>query len=231
MKQAEAKRFYRSAVIYVSTHHPDELQWAKGVDSQTFENLDDQRFLRQYCWVVYAAGFRANVLQQKFDDLAEAFHNFDIEKLNRMRSVKRVLSIINHELKAKSFLKGAKQIYQEGFSSFKARLKSNGMETLQELPYIGKITQKHLARNIGLLDTSKDDIWLTRLAKRFNAPSVQALTSFLARQFRTTEGVVDLVLWRYCAEGGYGQLAKGTRPVAQTSIGRQHAESHHEEDS
>ncbi len=85
------------------------------------------------------------------------------------------------------------------------------MATLQELPYIGKITQKHLARNVGLLDVSKDDIHLRRLAKKFSAPSVQALTSFLAQAFRTREGIVDLVLWRYCADGSLKQSKTGAR--------------------
>jgi 3-methyladenine DNA glycosylase Tag len=211
VKRLGAKRFYRSALTYVRKHHPDELQWVKDVAPETFEDIDVQGFLGEYCWVVYAAGFRISVLQQKFDGLERAFYGFDLEKLYKMRSIKLALAVINHRPKAESFLKGAKQIYREGFSNFKARLRSNGMETLQELPYIGKITQKHLARNIGLVDVSKDDIWLKRLAKEFNAPSVEALTSFLANEFRTTEGVVDLVLWRYCADGGYKQLKAGAR--------------------
>jgi len=211
MKKAEAKEFYRSALAYVRTHHSDELRWVKNIGPDTFENTETEEFLSQYCWAVYSAYFKESILQQKFDSLEKAFHEFDIEKLYRMKSIKPVLSIINHQTKAESFLKGVKQIYREGFPNFKARLRSHGMVILQELPYIGKITQKLLARNIGLLDVSKDDIWLRRLAQKFSAPSVQALTSFLAQEFRTREGIVDLVLWRYCADGGLKQSMTGSR--------------------
>lgn len=211
MKQEEAKRFYRSALAYVRNHHPDDLNWAEGITPTTFEDMDAQTFLAEYCWVVYAAGFRVSTFQQKFDALTRAFHAFDIEKLSRMNSVRSALSVINHKLKAESFLKGAKQIYREGFSNFKARLRNNGIDTLKELPYIAEITRKHLARNIGLMDVAKDDIRLTRLAKEFEAPSVEILTSFLAREFRTRKGVVDLVLWYYCADGGCKELLKEAR--------------------
>lgn len=39
---------------------------------------------------------------------------------------------------------------------------TEGMPALQRLPFIKRITQEHLARNIGLADTEKRDLHLTR---------------------------------------------------------------------
>lgn len=196
MNRTKAASFYRKALAYINENHPDELKWVRNLSPDTFQKMDVQGFPWEYCWVVYASGFRVSTVAKKFDALMSAFHEFNLEKLNKMKSVKAALAVINNQRKAAGFLKGAKSIHQEGFLGFKDRLKDNAPTVLQELPYIGPTTWRHLARNIGLMDVSKDDVHLKRLMKAFNAPSVDALTSYLATTFQESEGVVDLVLWR-----------------------------------
>jgi len=94
-------------------------------------------------------------------------------------------------------------IRDQGFEAFKTRVTSEGIDALTRLPFIGSITKKHLARNIGLLDVAKDDVWLVRLAKEFDASSVDELGDFLSKEFGEKVGVVDLILWRYCADGAW----------------------------
>jgi hypothetical protein len=200
MKELEATKFYQDALNYVSKEHADELERVKSVSPETFEKMDIQTFLWDYCWVVYASGFRVSTVEAKMEALEEAFQGFDIEKLSKMETVAAILSVINHRGKAEGFLKGAKLIYGEGFKNFKKRLMEKPEGVLRELPYIGPTTWRHLARNVGLKDLSKDDLHLTRLMQKFDAPSVDALTSYLAKNFNEREGVVDLVLWRYCAD-------------------------------
>lgn len=62
--------------------------------------------------------------------------------------------------------------------------------------------QKHLAKNIGLEDTAKDDVWLVRIKDRFQALDVGEVTSYLSEEFNDSQHVVDLILWAYCADNG-----------------------------
>ncbi len=209
MDENKAKRLYQHALEYASTNRPDELAWGRSITPDTLEKMTAKQFLAEYCWVVYASGFRVSVIEQKFGQLTAAFQKFDIEKLAEMESVEPVLDIINNERKARGFLRGAKRIHQEGFSNFKRRIQMDGMEVLRELPYIGEVTQKHLAKNIGLLDVPKGDVWLVRLAAKCDAPSVEALTTYLAEEFGETQHVIDLVLWRFCADSGWKRFGFG----------------------
>lgn len=201
MKKFEAKQLFEDALVYVGRQHSEELAWARGVTPETFNQLDARSFLQQYCWVIYAAGFKKSILEKKFEGLQGAFHNFDLATVAQMRSADAALAVINHKAKGESFLRGAKLIYEEGFENFKARVRRDGMAALRTLPYIGEITQRHLAKNIGLADMAKNDIHMERLARHFHATSVDSLTSYLAAEVRETQHVVDLVLWQYCADG------------------------------
>ncbi len=206
MKTAEARRFFDAALGYVKKNHPKELRWVESISPKTFVKLDVRAFLEEYCWVLYCSGFNEGVVARKFGKMKQAYMNFDIDKLCGMKSPKRVLSVIGNKLKARCFLRGVKQIKDEvdaeGFEHYKARMKEDVEDVLQELPHIKGITWKHLARNIGLRAISKDDIHLRELAKCMNAGSVDELTAYLAKAVRKNKGVVDLILWRFCTKGG-----------------------------
>jgi hypothetical protein len=201
MNQELARQCYRSAEAYVREHCSEELEWVKGISPDLFANMTCDAFLAQYCWVVYASGFKVSILTQKFEQMKAAYCNFDLEHICGLESLDAPLAAINNQAKAKGFFKGCRLIREEGFEKFKARVRSEGIDALSTLPFIGSITKKHLARNIGLLDVAKDDVWLVRLAKAFEAGNVDELTDFLSKDLRERKGVVDLILWRYCADG------------------------------
>ena len=116
-----------------------------------------------------------------------------------MRSLKTALAVINNERKAKCFVNGCKEIAEEGFSQFKKRVKNEGVDALGQLPGIGKITKFHLAKNIGLADVEKPDIWLQRAAKKCNT-TVDKLVDFLHKKYDLSRHSVDVILWRYGAD-------------------------------
>jgi hypothetical protein len=208
MNRKAARRLYETAVAYVSTKHAGELQWLRDISPATFAKLDFSGFLSEYCWVVYASGFREAVVKKHFKRLTAAYCNFNPVRLCRKRSLTAVFAVNANSRKARGFVRGARQIRKEGFGDFKARVKKDGMDVLRELPFIGPVTQKHLARNIGLNDVSKDDVWLVRIAQKVGASSVPDLTQYLANATGKRQGVVDLVLWRYCADYG-SRVLKG----------------------
>ena len=203
MKRSKASRMFEEAKKYCEANYPDELDWANGINSETFRNLKSKRFLAEYCWVIYASGFKVSIVESIFPELRTAFKNFELDALARMRSLKGVLSIFNNERKASSFLRGSKSIAKEGFSTFKKRLKKEGVDMLEKLPGIGPITKFHLAKNIGLIDEAKPDIWLVRAAEACNT-TVDELVEFLSEKYNMSRHAVDVIIWRHGADNGLG---------------------------
>jgi thermostable 8-oxoguanine DNA glycosylase len=208
INEARALKLGQEALDHLTETHPDMLKWAR--NPPIFRNLRLKQFLFDYCWVVYASGFRYAVIEAKFPHLQKAFKDFDPEALSRMRSIRSVLKIFNNERKAKSFLSGAQTIIREGFIPFKRQLLKDGEQALEKLPGIGPITKDHLARNIGLADLPKADRWLERAAKLCATLSVEApsekelvneLVAFIASQLGESQHVIDVAIWAYGKDG------------------------------
>jgi len=203
MDERRAKEIFERAMDHIRQEHPEVLEWAENVNQDTFKWLKSKEFLDEYCWVIYASGFRVAVIEAKFPLLRKAFKDFDLTALARMRSLKAVLDVFNNERKAECFLAGSKAIADEGFAKFKRRLKDQGVCVLETLPGIGPITKFHLAKNIGLVDEAKPDIWLVRAAKECSA-SVDELVTFLSKRNQMSRHVVDVTLWQYGADKNLG---------------------------
>lgn len=86
------------------------------------------------------------------------------------------------------------------------------LEWCESLPWIGKITKYHLAKNLGV-DVAKPDRWLVRLAEA-ESETVAGLCERLARETGDRIATVDVVLWRACAVGvlvvDAGGIRRGT---------------------
>lgn len=194
---------FEEAKSYCETNYSDDLEKAKLISPDTFRRLRSKQFLRQYCWVVYVSGYKVSIIEKLFPKLRAAFKEFDLDSLARMRSIKPVLDVFNNERKASAFLEGSKLIAHEGFSAFKKRLQANGVDELEKLPGLGPITKFHLAKNIGLVDQAKPDIWLERAACACSS-EVDELVTFLSDKYKMSRHIVDVILWRYGADKNLG---------------------------
>jgi hypothetical protein len=206
MNEKRAHLLAQQAIEYLRTAYPEVLAWAENVGPNTFRNLKEKRFLADYCWVVYASGFKFTVIEAIFPALRVAFKDFEPGALSRMRSLAPVLEVFNNERKATSFLAGAKAIHKEGFVAFKRRLRKEGVATLENLPGIGPITKDHLAKNIGLADVAKADIWLERASNMCEAASVTELTAYLSTRLGVSQHVIDVAIWQYGADGKFASV-------------------------
>jgi len=193
------------AMAHLRDTYPELLKEAREMGPHIWKQLTLKRFLRQYCWVVYASGFRFKIVEAKFPLLKKGFKEFEPEKLRRMRSVAPVLAIFNNARKAQNFLDGAQAVIQEGFAKFKRRIAEGGPQTLMELPGIGPITKDHLAKNIGLADVPKADIWLERAAKICRT-SVTDLTPYIATTRGENNHTVDIAIWAFGKDGRLGEI-------------------------
>ena len=76
---------------------------------------------------------------------------------------------------------------------------TNKLAFCATLPWIGPVTQFHLAKNLGV-DVAKPDVHLERLADA-EGISVAKLCARLARQTGYRVTTIDTILWRACADG------------------------------
>ena len=193
MKKKAARKMFEEALVAVG----DGADWADIDRVQVWRELDEQAFLAEYCWVVFACGFKVAIVEDRFKDIKRVFKQFKPEAVARMKPVDPKNLPIQNKKKADGFLKGAKIVHKEGWGRFKVRVEREGMDALMELPWIGDITKKHLAKIIGLADVAKDDVHLQWCAKRCSARTVDELAAFLAKEYKMTKHKVDAVLWEW----------------------------------
>ena len=192
MKKRVAKKMFDEALAAVG----DRADWADIDQAETWRDLDEQTFLGQYCWAVFAVRFNVSTLGKHFGELREVFKQFEPDAVARMRPVRLEKLPIRHKSKADGFLKGAKLVHKAGWSDFKARLEEDGLDALKVLPWIKDVAKYHLAKNVGLVDAAKPDVHLKRCAEEC-AAEVDELVAYLAKEYQMTEHKVDAVLWEW----------------------------------
>ena len=198
MNRAKARELFETACEMVREDVPRPKNW---------QRLNEKTFLAVYCGVIFASNFKARIVDAKFPAMKKVFQQFDLAALVRMKAGPTAKKLpIQNLRKTTLFLKGAKQIYDEGgWQQFKKRIqkkrgKKEKLAVLMELPGIGSITKYQLAKDIGLVDTAKPDIWLRRCAKHCST-DVCTLVAFLSEEYHKKQYEVDMILFRY--KSGY----------------------------
>jgi len=172
-----------------------------------FDVVDEQRFLHEYAWVVFNSGMKNKVIRAKWNDLRKAFHHFiPLQVVSSKEKVRTdALHVFNNEKKVDSVIKVAQKIVREGFEkTIREKVEKNPLEYLVSLPYIGKVTKYHLARNLGF-DFIKPDRHLVRLAKKFGMTPFE-LCDLIHQKTGRRLGSIDVILWRYCEQKGQTRL-------------------------
>lgn len=177
MKDNPILDFYDDAKEYVIRKgYQDEIEITKSLR----EPKDALEFFYQYVWVVLNSGMK--------NEVATTIYN------NVFGKGGPHIALIGHPGKRRAILK----VYNNLGEIFAGYQDSNDkIAFLETLPFIGKITKYHLARNFGM-DTAKPDRHLSRLAKALNYNSVQQMCEDISSKSGDRVGVVDVVLWRYC---------------------------------
>jgi len=173
-----------------------EIEWQ---DSRSLDLLTEDAFLQEYAWVVLASGMREAVVREKFPSISACFYGWrSAEQIadDTETCIRAALRIFRHERKMRAITYTASLIAKKGFPIFKQALEARPLDTLLELPYIGPITQYHLAKNIGV-NVAKPDRHLVRIAGLFGYPAVQDFCVAVSSETGSKTAVVDLVFWRF----------------------------------
>ncbi len=90
----------------------------------------------------------------------------------------------------------AKVVHRIGPKSLFTALQQNPEPFIRSLPYMGPVTWRHLAKNLGV-QVAKPDRHLVRIAQATARPSVDVLCDEIAAWLGEPVAVVDVVLWRW----------------------------------
>ena len=172
--------FYESALNYImNSEFKNEMEIQ---DNLVFDRITPEQFMSEFAFVVLSAGMKNQVVVGMMKKLVDSDWNPDV---------------INHDLKRKAIIEGINN-YPKWFAELKSKITDREkVEYLETLPFIGKITKYHLAKNIGI-DCVKPDRHLVLLAKEFKYENPRFMCEFLSKQFNQKLRVIDVVLWRYC---------------------------------
>lgn len=147
--------------------------------------------------MILCTGMSEAVVNGLFPRLADQLGGLspDWLAMHKATARKRVLRIFGHEKKIESILH---------IADVARRLGPDGLEQcmhdpesfLLSLPYIGPVTWRHLAKNLGM-PVAKADRHLVRLAKATGRSSVDDLCAEISAWLGEPIPVVDIVLWRW----------------------------------
>lgn len=166
---------------------------------RTWEQAQPDHFFAEYCFVVFNAGMKNQIAQKIYEKFMATMnmelHGSTPQETADVRIKSLDVSVIGHEGKREA-IRLAMINYQRWFKEL--QIKKNNeyrVEYLESLPWIGKITKYHLARNLGI-DVAKPDRHLVRLCGKFGFANVQEMCKNISTKTGDRVGVVDLVLWR-----------------------------------
>lgn len=181
-----------------------EVVWQS---SRRMADVDEREFLSEAAWVIMSSGLSERAVRSSFLHVSKAFRDFtssaDICRHQELWCAE-ALRHFAHRGKIFGIARCAQIVHEAGFEAFAADLSRDPLATLRAIPYLGTVTSRHLAKNLGLL-ISKPDRHLVRTAEALGH-SVEDLCAIVGRSVGDAINVVDLVLWRYAVLRGSGVL-------------------------
>jgi hypothetical protein len=172
-----------------------EIRWQRTVGELA---VTREGFVREAAWVVLSAGMRERVIRGLFGELTMAFEHFVPELVCRheLSVRRRALRHFNHPGKVDAILSIARRVAMMSGDEISSALVSSPEQFLQSLPFIGPVTWRHLAKNLGV-PVPKPDRHLVRLAAATGRETVDRLCYEISSWVGEPVEVVDVVLWRW----------------------------------
>jgi hypothetical protein len=205
MKKDPIKFFIDASHFVRKAGFSQEVMWSE--DRPNIHELSPHQFVQQHAWTVLTSGFRVQTIQNKWDAICKAFWNFEIQEYMRhpAETLKDALKVFANQRKMQAIIDVGHLLNEVGWVVVHSQVihDPDKFLFLESLPYIGKITKFHLARNIGF-DVIKPDRHLVRLGEYFELEPAELCNQIyegIKKKFRL--GTIDLILWRYCEQGQF----------------------------
>lgn len=178
--------------VVLNSGYAHEIAWQSAPGP-----LTPEMFVREAAWVILCTGMSEAVINRLFPEFIDQLEGLspDWLALNAATARKRALRIFGHERKIESILRIADTVRTLGPDGLSQNMQ-NPEPFLLGLPYIGPVTWRHLAKNLGM-PVAKADRHLTRFAKNAGRASVDELCAEISAWLGDPIPVVDIVLWRW----------------------------------
>jgi len=160
----------------IQNGYEKEVAWAGSI----YPCMSPKNFLDEYIWVVLNAGMKEQVARGIFRKIQEA-----------ISTGVPILEVFAHKGKAEAISKMLTS-YNQIFNDYQKA--TDKMAYLETLPYIGKVTKYHLAKNLGI-DGIKPDRHLVRIAKDYGVTCFD-MCKKLSDETGDKLATIDLVIWR-----------------------------------
>ena len=174
----------------------EDYEWAQSVGLPKTADV----FLSEYCFVVLCSGMKWTVAARIW------------QRLRPLVSSGAPLAPAFGHVGKTSAMEYVRANRQQLFRAYRRMKASKRLAWLEELPWIGPITSRHLFRNLGG-DIAKPDRHLARLAASYGT-NPQTLCERLAVASSDRVGTVDYVIWRACEQGW---ISTSSPPAAVSS--------------
>ena len=200
--------YFGKALKFARDHYSEDLE---RISNTRFQDITPEKFFAEYVWCVMVSGFRAKTVSKLWDSVMESLASLSKSlsdnalEIDRGQIAKSFLGIFNNERKLNAILKthsvlldGIKSVSWETFRDTKLDTR----EKLQELPFIGPVLSQHLHRNLGHLDTIKEDLHLVRVAKMWGFENPIQMCETIKERHDLPLGIIDTVLFYALASFG-----------------------------
>lgn len=187
-------RYLDAKSTVIDAGHASEIAWQAAAGQRP---VTPRLFVREAAWVVLSAGMSEAVVRGVFPALQLALRRFSPAALSRDRAAARAeaLASFGHEGKIDAILRIADTARRLGATGLEQKL-CDPEPFLLSLPYIGPVTWRHLAKNLGV-PVAKADRHLVRLAAATGRNDVDGMCAEISDWLGEPVAVVDVVLWRW----------------------------------
>ncbi|MBQ6110410.1 MAG: hypothetical protein IJL05_03445 [Alphaproteobacteria bacterium] len=179
----------------------------KHIKSKTYRVSPDE-FVSCAAYSILASGFKQTT--------AKTYHEQVMKKLPENPHLEDLLDIFENANKMYAIWKIWNNRNEYCADYYECKTLEDKLNFLETLPYIGKITNRHLARNLGE-DTPKYDIWVQRLGIIYSGnnkleennakltPEIQRVCddmfNHLIKETGFPRGYIDAVLFKAASNG------------------------------
>ena len=190
----------------VESGYLDELVWQS---TRSIDEMDAVSFVREGAWVILSSGMRESVVRSRFALLESEFHEWHPCRIVAdPLCADRASHVFRHPRKLEAIVALANFAARTDIELIRLQLIEDPEGLLRQFPYVGPVTWRHFAKNLGV-PISKPDRHLERLSRRLRRVSVAELCAEVGSWLGEPVEVVDLVLWRWsvlhgshCAQPG-----------------------------
>lgn len=172
----EAKQYMDIKQWLINEGYDGEIDWQTNL--QPCKSAYD--FHGETCWVILNSGMKEQIARQIWNKIKDAWASgIDIAEVFKHKGKVAAIKLVT-------------ETYEKLFENYQNA--GNKIEYLKTIPFIGKITCYHLAKNLGH-DCVKPDRHLVRIANDYNMTPDQ-LCEKISKETGDKKCVVDIVLWR-----------------------------------